>query len=106
MIIWGGYNGSSLSDTFSYTPGRTDGIDDSWQVQYFGQPPNPLAAPNADADGTGQNNLFKFIAGLNPLDGSRFTLSILPVTVNHHKRILSSIHSLVVAATRFSSLLT
>jgi hypothetical protein len=56
-----------------------DGIDDSWQVQYFGQPPNPLAGPNADADGTGQNNLFKFVAGLNPLDGSRFTLSISSV---------------------------
>jgi hypothetical protein len=53
-----------------------DGIDDAWQVQYFGQPPNPLAGPNADADGTGQNNLFKYVAGLNPLDGSRFTLSI------------------------------
>jgi hypothetical protein len=56
-----------------------DGIDDSWQVQYFGQPPNPLAGPNADADGTGQTNLFKFVAGLNPLDGSRFTLSISSV---------------------------
>jgi hypothetical protein len=53
-----------------------DGIDDTWQVQYFGQPPNPLAGPNADADGTGQTNLFKFVAGLNPLDGSRFTLAI------------------------------
>jgi hypothetical protein len=57
-----------------------DQIDDSWQVQYFGQPPNPLAGPNADADGTGQTNLFKFVAGLNPLDGSRFTLSILQVS--------------------------
>jgi hypothetical protein len=58
----------------------SDQIDDSWQVQYFGQPPNPLAGPNADADGTGQTNLFKFVAGLNPLDGSRFTLSILQVS--------------------------
>jgi hypothetical protein len=57
-----------------------DQIDDSWQVQYFGQPPNALAGPNADADGTGQTNLFKFVAGLNPLDGSRFTLSIQPVS--------------------------
>ncbi len=56
-----------------------DGIDDAWQVQYFGQPPNPLAGPNADADGTGQTNLFKFIAGLNPLNGSRFLLNIQPV---------------------------
>jgi hypothetical protein len=57
-----------------------DQIDDSWQVQYFGQPPNPLAGPSADADGTGQTNLFKFVAGLNPLDGSRFTLSIQNVS--------------------------
>ncbi|MEY2546358.1 MAG: hypothetical protein QOG48_1475 [Verrucomicrobiota bacterium] len=57
-----------------------DQIDDSWQVQYFGQPPNSLAGPNVDADGTGQTNLFKFVAGLNPLDGSRFTLSILQVS--------------------------
>jgi hypothetical protein len=56
-----------------------DGIDDSWQVQYFGQPPNANAGPNADPDGTGQTNLFKFVAGLNPLDGSRFTLSISSV---------------------------
>jgi hypothetical protein len=56
-----------------------DGIDDAWQVQYFGQPPNPLAGPNADADGTGQTNLFKYIAGLNPIDGSRFILSIQSV---------------------------
>ena len=62
-----------------YKEYASDGIDDAWQVQYFGQPPNPLAGPNADADGTGQNNLFKFVAGLNPLDGSRFTLSILAV---------------------------
>ena len=56
-----------------------DGIDDSWQVQYFGPPPNPLAEPDVDADGTGQTNLFKFVAGLNPLDGSRFTVGIQPV---------------------------
>jgi hypothetical protein len=56
-----------------------DQIDDDWQVQYFGQPPNPLAAPDADADQTGQTNLFKFMAGLNPLDGSRFTVDIQPV---------------------------
>ncbi len=57
-----------------------DGIDDAWQVQYFGLPPNALAGPNADADGTGQTNLFKFVAGLNPLDGSRFILKIAPVS--------------------------
>ncbi len=56
-----------------------DQIDDAWQVQYFGQPPNPLAGPNVDADGTGQTNLFKFVAGLNPIDYSRFNMSVLSV---------------------------
>jgi hypothetical protein len=62
--------------TDDYKEYAGDGIDDAWQVQYFGQPPNPLAGPNADADGTGQTNLFKYVAGLNPLDGSRFILQI------------------------------
>lgn len=44
-----------------------DGLPDDWQAQYFGQN-NPNAAPSKDADGTGQNNLFKYIAGLNPTD--------------------------------------
>jgi len=56
-----------------------DQIDDSWQVQYFGQPPNANAGPNVDVSGTGQTNLFKYVAGLNPLDGSRFTLAITSV---------------------------
>ena len=51
-----------------------DGIDDAWQVLYFGVG-NPNAGPNVDFDGTGQTNLFKYIAGLNPLDPtSRFTV--------------------------------
>lgn len=57
-----------------------DGIDDAWQTLYFGAPPNPNAGPNVDFDGTGQTNLFKFIAGLNPLDpNSRFVLKIAAV---------------------------
>lgn len=57
-----------------------DAIDDAWQVQYFGQPPNADAGPNADVSGTGQSNLFKFVAGLNPLDpNSRFSLAIAAV---------------------------
>jgi len=66
------------TNTDDYGSYANDGIDDSWQIQYFGQN-NPNAAPNVDADGTGQTNLFKFTAGLNPLDGSRFILNIAPV---------------------------
>lgn len=54
----------------------SDGLPDSWQLQYFGAN-NPLAAPTADASGTGQNNLFKYTAGLNPTDpASRFVTSV------------------------------
>ena len=67
----------NTDDYGSYTG---DGIDDAWQVQYFG-PNNPKAAPNVDADHTGQTNLFKYIAGLNPIDPtSRFIVTIQPVS--------------------------
>jgi hypothetical protein len=52
-----------------------DGIPDSWQVQYFGTN-NPEGVASADADGTGQNNLFKYLAGLDPTNDAsifRFT---------------------------------
>ena len=42
-----------------------DGIPDGWQIQYFGLN-NPQGTAAADADGTGHNNLFKYLAGLNP----------------------------------------
>ena len=49
-----------------------DGIPDSWRAQYFpnvdptGTTTNRLSCATCDADGTGQDNLFKFLAGLNP----------------------------------------
>lgn len=56
-----------------------DGLPDGWQVGFFGLN-NPDAAPGADASGTGQTNLFKYTAGLNPTDpASIFTLGIEPV---------------------------
>ncbi len=45
----------------------SDGLPDGWQVLYFGLN-NPLAAPTADASGTGQSNFLKYIAGLIPTD--------------------------------------
>lgn len=54
----------------------SDGLPDSWQLQYFGSN-NPLAAPGADATGSGQSNLFKYTAGLNPTDpASRFITAV------------------------------
>lgn len=52
-----------------YCSYASDGIDDAWQVQYFGQD-NPLAGPSADVNGTGQDNRFKFLAGLHPTAAS------------------------------------
>jgi hypothetical protein len=52
-----------------------DGIPDGWQVQYFGTN-NPEGVAGADADGTGQNNLFKYLAGLDPTNPA----SILRIT--------------------------
>ena len=53
-----------------------DGIDDAWQVQYFGIG-NANAAPTADPDGDGQNNLLEYLAGTSPTNSaSAFTLGI------------------------------
>ena len=68
----------SIADNFGTYAG--DSVGDDWQVQYFGLPPNASAGPNVDFGGSGQTNLFKYIAGLNPLDpNSRFTLKIQSV---------------------------
>jgi hypothetical protein len=39
---------------------------EQWQVDNFGSTDNPLADPNADPDGDGQNNLAEFLAGTDP----------------------------------------
>ena len=59
-----------------------DGIANWWRLQYFGTTTTTDATSCAacDYDGTGQNNLFKFVAGLNPLDPtSVFSLQIANV---------------------------
>ncbi len=69
-------------DTFpdDYGIYANDGIPDSWQAQYFGLN-NSNAFPNIDVDGTGQNNLFKYIAGLDPTNpASIFLLKIAAVS--------------------------
>ena len=48
-----------------------DGLPDVWQVQYFGAPPNAKAAPLADPDRDGFNNLQAFAFGMNPMLGKR-----------------------------------
>jgi len=61
---------NTLPDNFgSYT---SDGIDDDWQVLYFSLPPNANAAPTADPDYDGQNNLFEFTAGIIPTNANSY----------------------------------
>lgn len=53
-----------------------DGIPDAWRAQYFteadptGTTTNNLSCAACDADGTGQNNLFKYLAGLDPTNNA------------------------------------
>ena len=65
----GGTNSASQSITV-YTPYQ------AWQMQYFGCDDCPQSQTNTDADGTGQNNFFKYVVGLNPTNpASVFTFS-------------------------------
>lgn len=53
-----------------------DGLDDAWQVAYFGLN-NPAAGPGQDPDGDGQTNRYEYIVGTVPTDfNSRFRLRI------------------------------
>lgn len=53
-----------------------DGLDDAWQVQYFGLN-NPLALSGQDPDGDGQTNRYEYIVGTIPTDpNSLFRLRI------------------------------
>jgi titin len=47
-----------------------DGLPDLWQVQYFGSFTSPNAAPTADPDGDGQNNLAEFLSGTDPTNSA------------------------------------
>ena len=61
-----------------------DGLPDSWTQAYFGHPTgqsNDLSCATCDADATGQNNLFKYVAGLDPTNpASFFVLNIASAT--------------------------
>ncbi|HUJ09498.1 MAG TPA: fibronectin type III domain-containing protein [Verrucomicrobiae bacterium] len=50
-----------------------DGIPDWWRQMYFGgngTTTNQISCAVCDADGTGQNNLFKYLAGLDPTNST------------------------------------
>jgi len=46
--------------------GNGDGLPDAWQIQYFGSVRAANAAPTADPDGDGLNNLEEYRLGTNP----------------------------------------
>jgi len=46
-----------------------DGLDDAWQVSYFGSD-NPNAAPGADPDGDFMSNRGEYIAGTIPTNAT------------------------------------
>jgi len=48
-----------------------DGLDDAWQVQYFGVG-NPNAGPGGDPDGDQQTTGYEYLAGSIPTDGNSF----------------------------------
>jgi PKD repeat protein len=53
----------------------------AWQIQYFGSTNNPNATSGVDADGTGQNNLFKYVTGLDPTNpASVFVFQVAAIT--------------------------
>jgi hypothetical protein len=56
-----------------------DGLDDLFQRKYFFPFTSTNAAPGADPDGDGFNNLAEYIAGTNPTDSSSF-LKMLSAT--------------------------
>lgn len=60
-----------------------NGISNWWRMQYFGtgSTTDNTSCATCDFDGTGQNNLFKYVTGLDPTNpSSTFVLQIASVT--------------------------
>jgi hypothetical protein len=86
-VVDGYYLGAASNVSLSvFAPDTVgDGIADWWRAAYF-PPGNGMTTNNqgscatCDPDGTSQNNLFKYVAGLNPTNpASVFVLNIAPV---------------------------
>ncbi len=59
------------TDSDNFGSYALDGLDDEWQVQYFGLD-NPDAAPGADPDDDGQSNRYERIVGTDPTTNASF----------------------------------
>ena len=76
-----GCNESTNSAQVSATTAASALSYSQWQLQYFNCTNCPQADPAFDFDGTGQNNQFKFVAGLDPTNPSSvFVLTVASVT--------------------------
>jgi hypothetical protein len=73
-------NLASASFQISLPDSVGDGIPDWWRQLYFGgdgSTTNSQSCATCDEDGTGQNNEFKYVAGLNPVNTNAvFALNI------------------------------
>ncbi|MBI5387075.1 MAG: hypothetical protein HZA90_20585 [Verrucomicrobia bacterium] len=69
----------------------SDGVNDAWQVRYFGLD-NPNGLAGVDSDGDGQTNAFEYVAGTIPTNASsKFALRIENVAGHaDHKAIIFS----------------
>jgi PKD repeat protein len=80
-LVVSGADGVSTNTKPNYITALT--AFQSWQVLYFGDTSNPAAAPNADPDGDGQNNLAEFLAGTDPTNSiSAFHITSIVATGN------------------------
>lgn len=70
--ITGTLNLTVINTNTDDIPGYSgDGLDDAWQVQFFGLN-NPNAAPLLDPDGDGHTNAFENLAGIDPTSAASF----------------------------------
>ena len=68
-----------------------DGVNDAWQVQYFGVG-NPNGGAGNDPDGDGQNNAYEYVVDSIPNDGTsffRFRIEAVPGQATQRNLIFS-----------------
>lgn len=59
-------------DADNYLGYGSDGLDDVWQIGFYGLPPNANASPDFDSDGDGYDNAKEYLLGFSPVDGNDY----------------------------------